>query len=78
MKSFFKFVFKAVYSYQAYCDFLDPCSIFSVVHKIRFGNKSFEFLGIEKEYEKNLFMGYFRFGHTPFFGPHCIFFIYNR
>ena len=47
-----KFVFKAIYSNQALRDFLDTFSTFSGICKKRLVNKSFKFLGIEKEYDK--------------------------
>ena len=48
LQKFLKFVFKAFYSDQAFWDFIETCSTFSVVCKKRLVNKSFEFLGIEK------------------------------
>ena len=47
-----KYTFKAFYSDQAFWDFLDTCSTFSVVCKKRLVIKSFEFLGIGKEYDE--------------------------
>ena len=47
LKSFRKLVFKAIYSHQVFQDFLDTCSTCMV-------NKSFVFLGMEKEYDKQI------------------------
>ena len=50
----FKISFKALYSDQA-SSFSYACSTFSVVFKIRLVNRSFEFLNIEKEYDKEIY-----------------------
>ena len=48
-----KFVFKAFNSDQAFGDFLDTFSTFCYLQK-KLVNKSFKFLGIEKEYFKKI------------------------
>ena len=41
-----------MYSDQAFWGYLDTCSTFFVVYKKGLIHKNFEFLGIEKEYDK--------------------------
>ena len=56
LKKVTKCVFKAFFSDQAFLDFLDTFSTFSIVSKKRLVDQSFEFyfLGIEKEYDTKI------------------------